>query len=104
MLTIPLFMFPSLKSAEGPAFFENPTIQRFRNVVDVTLKGLDDTSLAGMENGLNPWAGPVFSSNVIEDMFQRILLRNEPVDQAIATTSKSIEKVVGDVRTRFGRG
>ncbi|MDF2809637.1 MAG: hypothetical protein K0S56_668 [Microvirga sp.] len=104
LLTIPLFMFPSLKSAEGPAFFENPTIQRFRNVVDVTLKGLEDTSLAGMENGLNPWSGPVFSSNVIEDMFQRILLRNEPIDQAVATTSKMIEKVVGDVRTRFDRG
>ncbi|TCR65544.1 extracellular solute-binding protein [Bosea sp. BK604] len=104
LLTIPLFMFPSLKRAEGPSFFDNPTIKRFRNVVDVTLKGLEDTSLAGMEHGLNPYAGPVMNSYAVEDMFQRILLRNEPIDQAVGTTAKQIEKVVGDVRTRFDRG
>lgn len=104
LLTIPLFMFPSLKRAEGPAFFENTTIKRFRNVVDVTLKGLEDTSLACMEHGLNPYAGPVMNSYIVEDMFQRILLRGEAVDQAVGTTAKLMEKVVGDVRLRFDRG
>ncbi len=104
LLTIPLFMFPSLKRAEGPAFFENATIKRFRNVVDVTLKGLEDTSLACMEHGLNPYAGPVMNSYIIEDMFQRILLRGEAVDQAVGATAKLMEKVVGDVRLRFDRG
>jgi multiple sugar transport system substrate-binding protein len=104
LLTIPLFMFPSLKRAEGPAFFENATIKRFRNVVDVTLKGLEDTSLACMEHGLNPYAGPVMNSYIVEDMFQRILLRGEAVDQAVGTTAKLMEKVVGDVRLRFDRG
>jgi multiple sugar transport system substrate-binding protein len=104
LLTIPLFMFPALKSAEGPAFFDNPTIQRFRNVVDVTLTGLQDSTLAGMEDGLNSYAGPVFNSYAVEDMFQRILLQNEPVDQAVTVTSKAIEKVVGDVKTRLDRG
>ncbi|MFC3321332.1 ABC transporter substrate-binding protein [Mesorhizobium cantuariense] len=104
LLTIPLFMFPALKSAEGPAFFDNPTIQRFRNVVDVTLTGLQDSTLAGMEDGLNPYAGPVFNSYAVEDMFQRILLQDEPVEQAVAQTAKAIEKVVGDVKTRLDRG
>lgn len=103
LLTIPLFMFPSLKSAEAPAFFDNPTIQRYRNVVDVTLKGLEDSTLAGMESGLNPYAGPVFNSYVVEDMFQRILLRNEPVDQAVAATAKAMAAIVNDVKVRLDR-
>jgi multiple sugar transport system substrate-binding protein len=104
LLTIPLFMFPSMKAAEGSAFFGNPTIKRFQNVVDVTLKGLEDSSLAGMEHGLNSYAGPVFNSYLVEDMFQRILLRNEPVDQAVGTTAKAMEKIVRDVKVRLERG
>jgi multiple sugar transport system substrate-binding protein len=57
-----------------------------------------------MEHGLNPYAGPVMNSYIVEDMFQRILLRGEAVDQAVGTTAKLMEKVVGDVRLRFDRG
>jgi multiple sugar transport system substrate-binding protein len=101
--TIPLFMFPSLKKAEAGGFYDQPTIARFRNVVDVTLKGIEAGSLAGMEHGLNPYAAPVWASQTVEDMMQRILLRNEPIDQAVAATAKAMAGTVREIKTRFDR-
>lgn len=102
--TIPLFMFPSLKRAEGPEFFANPTIQRFRHVADVSLKGLETASLPGMEHGLNAFAAPVLNAHVVEDMFQRILIDKQPVPDAVASTARAMEDITRDVNRRLRRG
>jgi multiple sugar transport system substrate-binding protein len=99
--SIPLFMFPALKSADGPQFFEQPTIQRYRRVVEVTLQGLEDGSLACMEDGLNAFGGPVLANHAVEDMFQRILVDNQPIDQAVAAAARSIETTIRDVKRRL---
>jgi multiple sugar transport system substrate-binding protein len=101
--TIPLFMFPALKAAEGPAFFQNPTIQRFRNVVDVTLKGLETAHLAGMEHGLNAFGAPVMNAHIVEEMFQRILVDRQPVADAMAIASRAMEDTIRDVTRRLRR-
>jgi multiple sugar transport system substrate-binding protein len=101
--TIPLFMFPALKRAEGPAFFANPVISRFRNVVDVSLKGLETASLACMEHGLNAYGSPILNAHIVEDMFQRILIDKQPVNDAMAVAARAMEDTIRDVGKRLQR-
>ena len=101
--SIPLFMFPVLRSA-GQRFYDHPTIQRYRNVVDVTLKGLETASLPGMEHGLNPFAAQVFNAKIVEEMFQRILVDNQPVNDAVSAAAAQIATVIRDTTRRLGRG
>lgn len=102
--SIPLFMFPALKRAQGEAFFDNPVIRRFRNVVDVTLQGLESAHLAGMEHGLNAHASPVFNAHIVEEMFQRILVDRQAVPDAMAMAARAMEETVRDVNRRLRRG
>lgn len=101
--SIPLFMFPALKAAEGPGFFDNPTIQRFRNVVDVTLKGLDTAHLAGMEHGLNAYASPVLNAHIVEEMFQRILVDKQSIPDSMAVAARAMDDTARDVMRRLRR-
>lgn len=101
--TIPLFMFPALQGADNPTFYAQPTIARFRNVVDVTLKGLETASLPGMEHGINPYAAQIFNAHIVENMFQRILVDNQAVDAAIGTAASAMATVIRDTKRRLGK-
>lgn len=99
--TIPLFMFPTTRKASGPAFFQHPTIQRFRNVVDVSMRGLESSTMFCMENGLNPFAAPVSAAHIVEEMFHRILIDKQPIDQAMGVAAKTMEDTIRGVQRRL---
>jgi hypothetical protein len=54
-----------------------------------------------MEHGSNPYASIVFSSHICEEMFHDILLRNTPVEQAVAQTAARMEGLISEVRSRL---
>ena len=101
--TIPLFMFPAYQKADTKSFFENPIVAGYPNAVKATLDGVDNGTMPGMDFGLNPWAAPVLTSGMIEEMLQKIVLTNAPVDVEVAATARRMEELVKSIKSRLGR-
>jgi multiple sugar transport system substrate-binding protein len=100
MTTIPLFMFPAYLKADMKKFTEHPVIGAYPNVVDATLKSVERGVMAGMDFGLNPYAAPVLTSGLVEDMLQRIILTNAPVKDEVAATAQKMDRLLQSIRSR----
>jgi multiple sugar transport system substrate-binding protein len=100
--SMPLFMFPTVTDAAvQERFMAEPTVAEYPGAVKATLDGISNGSLPGMEHGSNPYASIVFSSHICEEMFHEILLRNTPVEQAVAQTAARMEGLISEVRSRL---
>ncbi|WP_409368507.1 ABC transporter substrate-binding protein [Lysinibacillus sp. 38-6] len=98
--SVPAGMLPALKDiAEDPAFLNNPTIQKFDNAVKVISDAVDKGTAIGMENGPTLQSGIIVSQGTIEKMFQDIVLKNVPVNEA----AEKAEKELNDLFKMLGK-
>lgn len=102
--TIPLFMFPAYDRVDTKSFFASPMVAAYPNAVKATLDGIESGTMPGMDFGLNPYAAPVLSSGLIEEMLQRIILTNAAVDQEVGATAKRMATLTKSIKARLGRG
>jgi len=102
LLTVPLAAFPVFHGKEMD-FQNNAVVGAYPDAVRATLDGMATGSLPGMERGLNPYAGPVFDSHVIEDMMQAIVLNGVATQDAIADTSRKIAAILRTTKDKLGR-
>lgn len=92
--SVPVGMLPALKDiAEDKAFLDNPTVKKFEAEKKVIAKAMDVGTAIGMEKGPVPQAGLLTSQHVIEAMFQEILLKNTPVEEAAAAAEKKLNEL-----------
>jgi multiple sugar transport system substrate-binding protein len=99
--SIPLFMFPVLTSASGPEFFDESTIQTYQATAEQTITGVAEGFAPGFEDGPNPYAGPVFSSHVIEQALQSILVGGANVEGALSAANQTLQATLDDVSSRL---
>ena len=99
--TIPLFMLPTTKATTTEAFFEHPTIQRFRPVVDVSLEALKTATQFCAEDGINPFSSLILNSRIIEDMLAKIVLNDVPVPDAVQDTHQKLVDLTGTFKRRL---
>jgi multiple sugar transport system substrate-binding protein len=99
--SIPLFMFPTLNSATGPAFYDNPVIQQHDAIVKQTLAGVKTGSNPGFDDGPNPYAGPLFASHEIEKALQSVLVSGTSVDSALKSANSAVQSLFDDVKSRI---
>ena len=98
--SIPAGMLPALKDiSEDPEFLNNPTIQKFDNAVKVISEAVDKGTAIGMENGPTLQSGIIVSQGVIEKMFQDIVLKDEPIEEA----AEKAEKELNDLFKMLGK-
>lgn len=98
--SVPAGMLPALKDiAEDPEFLNNPTIQKFDNAVKVISAAVDKGTAIGMENGPTLQSGIIVSQGVIEKMFQDIVLKDLPVEEA----AEKAEKELNDLFKMLGK-
>jgi len=98
--SVPAGMLPALKDiAEDPAFLNNPTIQKFDHAVKVISAAVDKGTAIGMENGPTLQSGIIVSQGVIEKMFQDIVLKDVPVNEA----AEKAEKELNDLFKMLGK-
>lgn len=98
--SVPAGMLPALKDiAEDPEFLNNPTIQKFDNAVKVISAAVDKGTAIGMENGPTLQSGIIVSQGVIEKMFQDIVLKDVPVNEA----AEKAEKELNDLFKMLGK-
>ena len=70
-----------------------PIIKQFQDTITVINNAVDKGTAIGMEFGPKPEAGIITSQGVIEKMFQEIILKNVPVEEA----AKKAEKELNDL-------
>jgi len=100
---IPVIVWKNSKHPEiAKAFIEslyekekyiNPIIKQFHDTITVINNAVDKGTAIGMEFGPKPEAGIITSQGVIEKMFQEIILKNVPVEEA----AKKAEKELNDL-------
>jgi multiple sugar transport system substrate-binding protein len=89
--SVPAGMLPAMKDiAEDPAFLDNPTIKKFSNAVKVVSQAVDKGTAIGMEYKPTLQSGIITSQSVIEKMFQNIVLKDEPVEEAAKKAEKEL--------------
>lgn len=92
--SVPAGMLPAMKDiAEYPAFLNNPTIQKFSETVKVIGDAVNKGTAIGMENGPTLQSGIITSQGVIEKMFQKIVLKNDPVEAAAKQAEKELNEL-----------
>lgn len=99
--TIPLFMYPTTRKTAGEAFYANPTVAKYRHAAELSLKAAESGYYFGTdEGGLNPFAGQIYNSGLVEQMFGRILANNTPIPEAIAITQDRMAELTRNIRRR----
>lgn len=94
LLSVPVGMMPALKGVtEDPKYLANPIVKDFGHSQEVLNQMLAGSTAIGMEYGPTAKAGLLTSQRVIENMFQEIVLKNTPVEEA----AKAAEKKLNDL-------
>lgn len=92
--SVPAGMLPALKDiAEDPEYLNNPTIQKFSSAVNVISSAVDKGTAIGMEYSPVLQSGILTSQGVIEKMFQDIVLKDEPVEDAARKAEKKLNSL-----------
>ncbi|MFK4998469.1 ABC transporter substrate-binding protein [Bacillus sp. N9] len=92
--SVPAGMLPALKDiAEDPEFLNDPTIKKFDDAVKVISAAIDKGTAIGMENGPTLQSGIITSQGVIEKMFQDIVLKDMPVEEAAEKAEKELNNL-----------
>ena len=83
LLSVPVGMLPALKEiSTDETFLSDPTVHKYQHSLEVISDAVGYGTAIGMESGPRAEAGLVTSQAVIENMFQEIILKNKPVEEA----------------------
>lgn len=97
--SVPVGMLPALKEiTTNEQFTSDPVIQQFSDAMTVISDAVGTGTAIGMEFGPKPQAGLLTSQHVIEQMFQDIILKNTPVEEA----AKAAEDKLNDLFETVG--
>ncbi|MFD0868352.1 MULTISPECIES: ABC transporter substrate-binding protein [Paenibacillus] len=89
--SVPAGMLPAMKDiAEAPEFLNEPTIQKFSHAVKVISDAVDQGTAIGMEYKPTLQSGIITSQGIIEKMFQDVVLKNVPVEEAAQKAEKEL--------------
>ncbi|MBW7475747.1 sugar ABC transporter substrate-binding protein [Paenibacillus oenotherae] len=89
--SVPAGMLPAVKEiSTDTAFLSEPTIKKFSHAVEVISEAVGVGTAVGMEYGPAPQSGLLTTQNVIEEMFQEIVLKNTPVEAAAGAAEKKL--------------
>lgn len=99
LLSVPVGMLPALKEISTDAtFLADPTVQKYQHAMEVISTAVGYGTAIGMERGPRPEAGLLTSQAVVENMFQEIILKNTPVEDA----AKAAEAKLNDLFSTLG--
>ena len=94
--SMPGGQFPSTKAiAESPTFFKNPIIEKFKDIVQLSIDGTKIGTPVGMSKGVTLKAS-VLDTGLVEEMLQAIVTDKKPVEKAVAETHSLIERQIAE--------
>ncbi len=99
LLSVPVGMLPALKDvADDPRLLEDPIVQQFSGAMQVIGDAVNTGTAIGMEYGPKPEAGLLTSQSVIENMFQRIIVRGVPIETAAREAEAKLNELFETVQ------
>src|SRR5699024_8096926 len=78
--------------AKSEEYKDESTMKKFADSIEVTEKAAEIGSGIGLENGPVPEAGFLTTQGVIEEMFQEIVLKDVPVEEAAKNAENELNK------------
>lgn len=98
LLSVPVGMLPALKEiSTNEEFLSDPTVQKFKDSMDVIANAVGYGTAIGMEYGPKPQAGLITSQGVIEGMFQDIIVNGTAVEDAAAAAEAKLNDLFATV-------
>lgn len=92
--SVPVGMLPALKEmTKNETYLADPMVKQFSNAMTVISEAVGRGTAIGMENGPTPEAGIITSQHIIEGMFQEIILKNTPVEQAAKAAEDKLNEM-----------
>lgn len=93
--SVPAGMLPAMKDiAEDPDFLNNPTIQKFSSAVDIISRAVDKGTAIGMEYEPTVPSVILTTQNVVEKMFQNIILKDQSVQEAAEKAERELNGLI----------
>lgn len=93
--SVPAGMMPALKDiAEDPDFLNDPTIQKFSHAVQTISKAVDKGTAIGMEYEPTLPSVLLTTQNVVEKMFQNIILKGQSVLEAAEKAENELNGLI----------
>ena len=103
LLSIPMFHFPATTNIDIDAFYKDPLISRYKDtVVKQTIVGIEEGSIAGFEDGPNPYIGPILDAKISEVLLQDVAFGGMGVNEALAKAAAASDKIVARIKSQIG--
>lgn len=91
---VPVGMLPALKDiTTGEKYLSNPTVQQFKDEVDVISEAIALGSAIGFEHGASVQASYLTSQGVVEEMFQDIITNGTDVETAARRAQDKLSEI-----------
>ncbi|MCP4584179.1 MAG: extracellular solute-binding protein [candidate division Zixibacteria bacterium] len=94
--TVPMHLTPPRKSlVNSPEYLDNDLIKRHQTTLKVIEEVLPKTRSFITEHGhLNPYAGEIMKSQIIEEMIQNVIANDMDLDKAISVAAGKIRELM----------
>jgi multiple sugar transport system substrate-binding protein len=97
---VPGGMIPTLTSViEGEAFWDNPTIQLHKELVQASIEGLKTSSLIYMPFGINPYGAAIKNEHIMTKLLSFVALGEKTLDEAIDWAAAELRRIFTNVGT-----
>lgn len=97
---VPGGMIPTLTSViEGEAFWDNPTIQLHKELVQASIEGLKTSSLIYMPFGINPYGAAIKNEHTMTKLLSFVALGEKTLDEAIDWAAAELRRIFTNVGT-----
>ncbi|NMD38696.1 MAG: sugar ABC transporter substrate-binding protein [Christensenellaceae bacterium] len=92
--SVPVGMLSAfVDTASNPAYLANEKVQKYQHAMEVISTTMQSGTAIGMEYGPKPQAGLLTSQNVIETMFQNIIINNVDVETAAQEAEDTLNEL-----------
>lgn len=99
LMATPVGMLPAVTGISDTEEYQaNETVQKFSHAEEVITDAVDRGTAIGYEHGPNVQAGLLTSQSVVEEMFQRILVDGQDVEDAARQAEEELNEIFSTVQ------
>lgn len=98
--------FPSRRSAaKSEAFLSHPHFKKHPDLIETLQEAAANTAMFTWEPGgiVNPYANAVETSHVIDDVVQKVLIKGESPEEALAWGATKMRKIIKEAKAKEGQ-
>ena len=98
--------FPSRRSvAKSETFLSHPLFKKHPDLIETLQEAAANTAMFTWEPGgvVNPYANPIETAHVIDDVVQKVLIKGESPEEALAWGDAKMKKILKEAKEKEGQ-